>query len=238
MNQQNKSTTNRSLFPISCVDNFYSNPDKIRDFALSLDYSKEESENYPGERSKPVHLVSPNLFDVLCNKVFSLFFDFNSNYLDWKVESYFQKIYPFESSLEVQQEVNSGWTHVDDNTIFAGVIYLNQNPNLDSGTSIYEKNDETVENIDWSVRNNFYNKKGLPPKEYAKLKKQHNSKFHKTVEFKNVYNRMIMYSGSYWHKHSSFLMDHEEFRLTQVFFVTHLKSNFPPPCVRSDNYNF
>jgi hypothetical protein len=230
--------TSKNLFPITCVDDFYSDPDKIRDFALSLDYSKKEDGNYPGERSQLVHKISPHLFDVLCNKVFSLFFDFNSNYLDWKVQSYFQKIYPFESSIEDSNEVNSGWTHVDDNTIFAGVIYLNPNPSLDSGTSIYEADDIDENEIDWSVRNNFYNKKGLPPDEYAKIKSKHNLKFHKTVEFKNVYNRMIMYSGSYWHRHSGFLMKNEDFRLTQVFFVTHLKSNYPPPCIRCQNYNF
>lgn len=228
----------KSFFPVACVDNFYSDPDKIREFALSLEYSKKETENYPGERSKPIHTVSPHLFDVLCNKIFSLFFDFNSNQLDWKVESYFQKIYPFESSVEDSDEVNSGWTHVDDNTIFAGVIYLNPNPNLDSGTSIYEKNENFNEEIDWSIRNDFYNKKGLPSSEYAKIKSQHNSKFHKTIEFKNVYNRMIMYDGSYWHRHSGFLMDSEDFRLTQVFFLNHLKTNFPPPVIRCQNYNF
>ena len=38
-------------FPITCYDNFYENPDYIREFALSLDYSPE-SGTFPGVRSK------------------------------------------------------------------------------------------------------------------------------------------------------------------------------------------
>ena len=41
------------MIPTSCIDNFYDDPDSIRDFALSLDYHyPNEEEFYPGMRTK------------------------------------------------------------------------------------------------------------------------------------------------------------------------------------------
>ena len=42
------------MIPISCVDNFYEDPDSIRKFALSLDYNKEDG-NYPIIQSKLIN---------------------------------------------------------------------------------------------------------------------------------------------------------------------------------------
>lgn len=230
-------------FPPLCVDEFYNDPDKVREFALSLDYKSSENSNYPGERSPLLHDVDKDFFDKFCYKIFSVFFNLNYDDLRWKVDTCFQKIYKFDAPDEILKEVNSGWTHVDDGMAFAGVVYLNPEPNLDSGTTIcnlIDENDaEYLKNFDWKIRNDFYNHTGLDVHEYAKLKNQHNSKFHKTLEFKNVYNRMISYDSDYWHKESSFLMDSEDFRLTQVFFVKEVLLRNPsiPPYVRCKHYD-
>ena len=52
------------------------------------------------------------------------------------------------------------------------------------------------------------------------MKDYNNSHFHKTMEVKNSYNRMITYDGSEFHAQSSFYS--ENFRLTQVFFIDEL----------------
>ena len=58
-----------SLIPTSCVDDFYNDPHKVRDLALSLDYSNEDG-NYPGVRSKSLHEIDPYFFDNFCKKIF------------------------------------------------------------------------------------------------------------------------------------------------------------------------
>ena len=46
-----------SLIPTSCVDDFYEDPDSIREYALSLDYKKEKG-NYPGVRTKDLSYIN------------------------------------------------------------------------------------------------------------------------------------------------------------------------------------
>lgn len=230
------------LFPITCVDNFYSNPDKIREFALSLDYGKADKSNYPGVRTQLLHKIDPVFFDMFCKKIFSLFFDLNLHTFEWEVQTSFQKIYKYDSPEEYFNEVNSGWTHLDVEQILAGVIYLNPSPNLDSGTSFYKPHNIPLKfgNEVWKPRNDFYRENGLPTDQYAKLKSEHNSKFYKVGEFKNVYNRLVSYDTQYWHRESGFSMDNDDFRLTQVFFVNKIDcaANTVPPILRSKQYEF
>ena len=55
-------------FPTLCVDDFYINPEKVRDFALSLEYSKPEG-IYPGERTKYLHEIDKKFFHQFCEKL-------------------------------------------------------------------------------------------------------------------------------------------------------------------------
>ena len=70
------------LFPITCVDDFYSEPDNIRDFALSLEYGKDELSNFPGQRTKMLHEIDSYFFNIFCEKIFSLFFNLS---LSWSL---------------------------------------------------------------------------------------------------------------------------------------------------------
>ena len=52
-----------SLIPTSCVDDFYEDPDSIREYALSLDYKKQKG-NYPGVRTKDLSSINKD-FSVI-----------------------------------------------------------------------------------------------------------------------------------------------------------------------------
>ena len=231
-------------FPVTCMDNFYPDPDVIRQYALSLDYSRGHLDKYPGVRSNLIHTLNPDLFHFSCKKLFSIFFDLKVGNFDWQVATNFQKIYPYECSDSNKQDINSGWIHQDYSSILAAVVYLNPIPNLDSGTSIYklkEKYNQKLFNpwtpISIQTKNDFYNHESkFSEDEYLKIKMEHNSMFEKTLDVKNVYNRIICYPGEYFHNHSGFLIDTEDFRLTQVFFVKSLESSVsPPPYMRCKN---
>jgi hypothetical protein len=223
------------FFPITCVDNFYSEPDKIIDFALSLEYGKDELSIFPGQRTKMLHEIDSYFFNLFCKKIFSLFFNVDYDELKWRVQTGFQKTYKYECSEKNINEVNSGWIHIDDEMILAGVIYLNKFPNIDSGTSFYNSYSEDFIVESLKIRDDFYRNKSVSIDEYVELKTKHNSNFCKTAEFKNVYNRLVAYDSQYWHKESSFLMDSEDFRLTQVFFVSEIEysNKTAPPISRS-----
>ena len=58
-----------STFPITCLDNFYKDPDKIREFALSCEY-KKPSGNYPGLRTEQIKFIDAEFFNNFCFKLF------------------------------------------------------------------------------------------------------------------------------------------------------------------------
>lgn len=214
-------------FPITCVDNFYKDPDKIREFALSLDYVKLQG-NYPGRRSHSLHEIEPAFFDSFCKKLFSLFYNFEREAVNWKVLTSFQKIYPI--TADPNSTLNEGWIHRDKSTIAAGVIYLTPESRLESGTSIYrfKNNLEKIEELDYEIRNKLYAEEDVDMFAYYKQKQHNSSFFEKTLDVSNVYNRLIMYGSEYWHNQTSLYAHETEPRLTQVFFINEVEaSSFP-----------
>lgn len=220
------------FIPTLCVDDFYSDPKQIRDFALSLDYNKI-SGNYPGERTDQLHKINKSFFDSFCSRLFSILFDYNYTNIEWSVSTSFQKIYPYSESF-----LNTGWQHVDIEYAAAGLIYLNETSNLDAGTSFYRlKKTNTKEKLDYTFRDIFYSNEEIDYDEYTKSLKKHDSKFEKTLEVKNVFNRMIMYQSDIFHKESNFYANDFEPRLTQVFFINHLTCEKESvPLYRKNNY--
>ncbi len=219
-------------FPIVCVDNFYSNPDEVREFALSQEFNNKEG-NFPGMRTKPLHLINENFFDSFCSKLFSLFYQFQTEQVNWTVESHFQKIYPFDQNKN--SLVNEGWIHLDsDDSIAAGVIYLNPNSNSDAGTSFF-KGIEPEYKCNWDLRNNFYKKKQVNIDQYLEEKKKNTNAYKKTLEIKNIYNRLSFYGTQYPHRESNFYVSDTEPRLTQIFFVKELHS-LSTPIERKNSY--
>lgn len=222
-------------FPTLCVDDFYQNPDQIRKFALSLEYNKQPG-NYPGVRTCPLDKSEPEFFTQFCNKLFSLYFNYNKEVIQWNVLTCFQKIYAY--SEDRNSPLNSGWYHEDSyGCIAAGVIYLNPYPNIDSGTTIGSiKSNCTVNHDDYNWRNNLYADESVDRREYQHKIIDHNMKFDKTLEFKNVYNRLIMYDTQCWHKESNFFASETEPRLTQVFFISKIDSEGGTPIQRMNSH--
>lgn len=209
-------------FPALCIDNFYHNPDQIRKFALSLEYNKQPG-NYPGLRTNPLHEVDYNFYNTFCSKLFSAFYNYKIENVEWNVTSYFQKIFPY--SEDRNSPLNSGWYHEDSyGSIAAGVIYLNPHSNPDAGTTIGNPiSNINLELCDYEWRDKLYAEELIDRVEYQHKVIDHNSKFTKTLEFKNIYNRLILYDGVYWHKESNFFASDNEPRLTQIFFINSLK---------------
>ena len=63
--------------------------------------------------------------------------------------------------------------------------------------------------------------------------KDNNNSFTETLTVGNVFNRLVCYDGSYYHRANSFLCGDEP-RLTQVFFVRNLTADwFPIPSMQA-----
>lgn len=215
-------------FPATCIDDFYDDPDWVRNLALSQQYEAEPNSPYPGKRSPPIHIIDLNFFDVFCQKIFSIFFDLeNMPYqLSWFVKTSFQLIPPYDENPDSFK--NTGWIHFDDNTVFAGVIYLTPNADLNSGTSLYKLVDETKLEQE-GIKLDFY--QGKQPKNYEQALKKHNNAYIETVRFNNLYNRMICFDRNTAHGVRNFHTGNEP-RLTQVFFVDEITTTAKSPLQR------
>lgn len=212
-------------FPTICVDNFFNNPNEVRNFALSLEYKKAENTAWPGKRTDLLSNLNSNYFDLFCRKIFSIFFDIKNsqNLYNWEVATYFQIIEPFE-----YDNINTGWIHFDTRCIFAGIIYLTPDISLECGTSIFKPKKSYNLPMNYEDKKEMYlnfNESNLT--KYEQSLKENNDLFEETINFKNVFNRLVAYDSSQYHGVNSF-HDNKVERLTQVFFINSVNSNYFP----------
>ena len=65
-------------------DNFFSNPDLIRDYALSLDMESDNSGAWPGIRSKMLYEINKDLNNLIAAKILSCYYDFDKYTVNWQ----------------------------------------------------------------------------------------------------------------------------------------------------------
>ena len=204
-------------FPVTVLDNFYENPELVRQFALSLDNFPDSTGRWPGKRTLSLHEINQTFFQTFCKKLFNLFYDLDYQNVSYNVDTSFQSISNYSENPD--SKLNVGWIHQDIECICSGVVYLNPNSQENTGTNIYSLIDENV-SLDQSEKFKLY--KGKEPVnevEYARQLLKNNNKFKETINIKNVYNRMILFEGGVYHGVPSFYSSSSEPRLTQVFFV-------------------
>jgi len=207
--------------PATILDNFFDNPDTIRDYGLSLDFEKDSDGRWPGVRSKPLHEINNPLFLHICNRILAIYFgtsDISS--MTWAANCAFQK---------VDKSFKSGWIHTDNPAVISNIIYLNKNPNINSGTSIYKlKNNILVPNLepnDYKVE--AY--KGLMSIKNAEEKrKENNDQYLEVIKVHNEYNRLISFDAHLPHAAHDFFGDDDEPRFTLNIFFHELYANKTP----------
>lgn len=220
-----------------CVDNFYDDPDEVRKFALEQTFDNTNDYS-PGIRTRALNEINEVFFNSFCDRLFSLYFDFEYSETNWFVYTNFQKIYPFNE--DENSQLNRGWIHTDFPYVAAGVIYLNPKSNPNSGTSFYSPKDDEKVDIDYNIRNKFYKDRDESDlEEYLSEHSKHEKYFINTIKISNVYNRMIFYNGNYWHRENCFVSGFGEPRLTQTFFISNIESeSFPLERMRNYEIKF
>ena len=217
-NTENIQKTNRlikamNLYPVAIIENFYENPDAIREFALAqkFTYCKEVPNIeyvYPGCRTQDLSLLDKTLFDKICTKLVSVFHNAEHDTMRWAISTSFQS---------VTLEYGKGVLHTDQNTVFAGVLYLTPNAPLNSGTSLFKKN-ETFDEVKYQQALND-NDSRFKGGEIA-MNTSYHSMFDEIVRVNNVYNTLIIYEGRHFHAANEFFgKTLQDSRLAQVFFI-------------------
>lgn len=225
----------KKFYPI-CVDNFFNDPDKIRKWALSLPMTASKNGDWPGVRTKPLHEINEDFLNPFLLKVFSSYFDLSSQSIKWESSNVvFQKIKKFSNNEKDNK--NIGWIHKDKSFDFAGLIYLTPNINLTSGTSLYnlKKGADILSYNMQDAKRRLYQNKKISNKTYDKLILNNFNNFYETINFSNVYNRMIAYDAQEYHRANNFFSNTED-RLTLVFFVKNITvESYPYDRVKNNN---
>ena len=203
-----------NLYPVAIIENFYENPDAIREFALAQEYTFCHNRLnleyvYPGSRTRDLFDLDSTLHEKICKKLVSVFHNAENDHMRWALSTSFQS---------VTEEYNQGVIHTDQNTVFAGVLYLTPDAPLNSGTSLFKKN------------NNFDEKKYQKALEDnderfkagdIAMRTDYHSMFDEIVRVNNVYNTLIIYEGRHFHAANHFFgKTLNDSRLAQVFFVS------------------
>ena len=210
-------------FPVVIVDNFFKNPNKVRNFALHQEFKRDEKSNYPGLRTDCLSVIEPSLHNEFLKKFFSIYYDFRFEQLNWIVEAKFQK---------TGNDFDTGWVHYDGdnytNNKVAGIIYLSPNAPLQSGTSIYkEKNNVLIPSINAQAKYSHYYSNGNS-EELKNLKEQEKEQFDETINVSNIYNRLISFDADEYHAAQNYFGQDNESRLILVFFVLKFNAHSLP----------
>ena len=200
---------------IIIIDNFYPDPDLVREFALKQSFSKATNEQgmaIPGVRTESVSDIDDDMFRLLKRSVFQPIFGIPKYHISLE-ESILTNY-----QLNVEEDGDS-WVHgdaVEDTGInLSGVIFLTPNAPKNSGTIFYELNPEHQEEAAkyFEEHSSF---RGINRKENVELYE----KFFRVKQVvDNVYNRAVIYSGVTLHKSDYYFgQNAENGRLIQPFF--------------------
>lgn len=206
------------LYPVTVISDFYEQPDEIRKYALAQKYTycheiKGIQYVFPGSRTKELRELSMSLYEKVCKKLISVFHVPEHDVMRWQIDTSFQI---------VEGEYGQGLIHQDDNTVFAGVLYLTPDAPLNSGTSLFKKNASYNDALYWKIiKENDERFKNKQPIDFS-----YHTMFDEVVRVNNVYNTLILFEGDIHHCANQFFgTDKQNARLAQVFFIKRVDAN-------------
>ena len=220
-----------NLYPVTIVNDFYEEPDALREYALAQSYAccqaPKDKYGWPGSRTKDLSELNQDLYQKVCLKIVSLFHNSEHDVMRWNILTGFQI---------VEEKFDKGLIHQDGDVVFAGIIYLSPNAPLNSGTSIYRKNNFFDEKRYFNAlnQNDLMLTTGKAPSfDYHKM-------FEETVRVNNVYNSLVLFEGDQYHAANNFFgKTKHDARLTQTFFIKRVDAQkhtvFPINRVKSIN---
>jgi hypothetical protein len=180
------------------IDNFFDDIQPIIELGNSLEYSNNES--WPGLRTD-------NLLQVNNSSAVEFAKFFAKNIADkvfYGLSKFEIDIRFHKNDLYDVEHANKGWIHNDD-IDFAGLVYLNnEEPNMSTGTSIFDKTlpkDFSVK--DYQSRKDL-NLKKIVTNEYLKDLQNNRSQFVETLNVGNKFNRLVAYDALQWHRPNSY----------------------------------
>lgn len=209
------------IVPNIIVDNFFTYPDKIREFGLAQPFYKDPQGRWPGVRTDYLHEANSEFCHKLLNKIFSLTQNIHMESPDYTCSLHFQK---------VDAPYKGGWVHVDgDNTVAAFIIYLSPNADINEGTSLYTvKNPLSFDtHLHLDKRAESFKNSNLVS-DIEKYRIEANNQYKETMFVGNVYNRLFMFDANNYHGVKDFVSSSSDPRLTLIGFIHDINAKHSP----------
>lgn len=180
------------------VDDFYAEPEKVREFALKQEFKVRG--NYPGQRTVSF------LNDSLRTKLQDILYPYAGKITDWGGE--------YTGSFQYTVAADRSWIHSDSTTDWAALLYLTPNAPLTAGTGIFKHKSTGLMNWDYRNTSQEYLKTAPPGDDFQDM-----TKWDMVDRFGNLFNRLIMYRADNYHMSLDYFGNSKENgRLFQVFF--------------------
>lgn len=187
------------------IDNFYSNPEQIRDFVLKQNFFVEG--NFPGKRTKS--FANEELKETIQKYIEP----FGGKIIEFPIpekNSETNKIY--NGSFQYTTSRDRSWVHIDNFNNWAGIIFLTPDAPLSSGTGFFKFNDGT---------SNEYEMTKNGSKTQIDNFSQDMTKWKLVDNAGNVFNRLILFNSKRYHMSMDYFgTSKENGRLFQVFFFS------------------
>tara|TARA_Y100000015_G_scaffold42293_1_gene49586 strand:+ start:103 stop:747 length:645 start_codon:yes stop_codon:yes gene_type:complete len=196
------------MYPTMCIDNFFKNPQKVKEFALSLKYIDCDNGRWPGARTENLFFVNKEFHRHVGRKMLAALYPTMYERLHYSSgECYFQKV--------GKEFCNEGWIHCDDPVDLTVIVYLSDHTKC--GTSIYDYNNLCPDHKKGDDKIELYLNKDF--KKEKKIVEKYNSNFTETIRFNSKFNRMICFDSYAHHGVPSYVDEGiDEDRLTLVCF--------------------
>jgi hypothetical protein len=173
------------------TEDFYLNPDEVRNFALSQEFSQKG--NYPGLRTNS--FINDSVKEIIQNILRPV----SGNITTWNDSA------GLTGSFELATSTNRSWMHTDEYNSWAGVCYLTPDAPLSGGTGLfmYKKTGSIYEDgTDYSCDT------------------QDMTKWELVDRIANRYNRLVLYRSNIYHTSLDYFGTNlQDGRLFQLFFI-------------------
>lgn len=220
MNELIFKINNKQKLNAIVIDNFYEDPIKVREFALSQKI--DITGCFPGTRTAPY--VSTDIK----NKIQKIVGSYGKNcnmYLDYNDEENEKNNNNNNGSFFINT-INSenAWIHNDSEMSYSCIIYLTPNVSLSSGTSVLTPLDDKIKQD---------RKTGIDKTKWIEIDR-----------IGNKFNKMLIFDCQQYHVPNNYFgIDKEDGRLTQVIWFNFSKTpeksverNSPYPCNLSSKH--
>lgn len=173
------------------VDDFYSNPDSVRDFALQQEFKVQG--NFPGSRT--VSFLNDSVKETLQTVVWNA----GGEITEWNARD------GLTGSFEIATAANRSWIHTDHYNTWAGVCYLTPDAPISGGTGLFMHKKTGARMAH----------------ELESYESQDMTKWEMVDRIGNRYNRLVLYRSDLFHTSLDYFgSDLQTGRLFQLFFFT------------------